>query len=97
MSGSLYVSLIILITASEHAWTSQFKGNANVVLRKTIADLLNKDGNSHARLTCIINSSGTGKSRMVDELGTEIITVPMCLRPNGPRGFTISSFFMTCL
>jgi hypothetical protein len=27
-----------------------------------------------------VNSSGTGKSRMVDELGKTIITVPMCLR-----------------
>ncbi len=29
------------------------------------------------RLTTIVNSSGTGKSRMVDQLGKEIITVPI--------------------
>jgi hypothetical protein len=83
------------VTATKSAWRYKFQGNANIVLRKTIEDRLNMDRNSYARLTWIVNSSGTGKSRMVDELGTEIITVPMCLRQAGSTGFAFSSFFMT--
>jgi len=33
-----------------------------------------------------LNSSGTGKSRLVDEVSKSIITVPMCLRPEGSHG-----------
>lgn len=86
-----------IITATKRAWDFEFRGNANIVLRKTIEDLLNKDRNSHARLTWIMNSDGTGKSRMVDELGKEIIMVPMCLREAESTGSTFSSFFMTCI
>ncbi|KAF8311127.1 uncharacterized protein EI90DRAFT_3098004 [Cantharellus anzutake] len=67
--------------ATTQAWSGEFKGDLANVLFETIADDLSKDKTPYARLTTIINSSGTGKSRMVDELGKEIITVPMCLRP----------------
>jgi hypothetical protein len=67
----------------------KFQGNA------TIADFLSKDRAPYARLTSIINSFGTGKLRMVDQLGREIITVPMCLRQAGSTGFATKSFVMT--
>jgi hypothetical protein len=60
-----------------------------MVLLETIADLLNKKRSPYARLTSIVNSSGTGKSRMVDQLGTKIITVPMCLRSAGTQGILL--------
>ncbi|KAF8331932.1 uncharacterized protein EI90DRAFT_3154338, partial [Cantharellus anzutake] len=66
------------------AWDSTFKGDLANVLLETIADYLSEDGTPH--LASIINSSGTGKSRMVDQLGKGIISVPMCLRP-GSEGF----------
>jgi hypothetical protein len=49
--------------------------------------------NPYTRHAPIVNSSGTGKSRMVDELATQIITVPMCLREAGTQGFTSRAFF----
>lgn len=66
--------------ATKLAWDSGFKGDLARVLFDTIADYLSNDRTPYARLTTIVNSSGTGKSRMVDQLGTDIITVPMCLR-----------------
>jgi hypothetical protein len=81
-----------VIIATELAWNSEFKGNAEMVLLETIADLLNKKRSPYARLTSIVNSSGTGKSRMVDQLGIKIITVPMCLRSAGTQGILLFLF-----
>lgn len=74
------------MTETEHAWSQEYKGYASTVLLKSIADFLNKERQPYARQTNIMNSSGTGKSRMVDELARRIITVPMCLRPNKNQG-----------
>ncbi|KAF8494140.1 hypothetical protein F5888DRAFT_1848288 [Russula emetica] len=73
--------------ATKDAWGGKYKGDLADVLRETIADYLFKDRTPYARLTTVVNSSGTGKSRMVDQLGTEIITVPMCLRQGRRQGF----------
>ena len=81
-----------MILATELAWNSTFQGNAERVLLETIADLLDKKRSPYARLTSIVNSSGTGKSRIVDQLGMTIITVPMCLRPEGSQGIIHSPF-----
>jgi hypothetical protein len=86
-----------LITASLHAWVAAFQGEAANVLLDTIADYLNKKRKGvYSRHTSIVNSSGTGKSRIVDEVAAKIITVPMCLRDVGTRGFTFRAFFLTC-
>ncbi|KAM6503962.1 hypothetical protein JOM56_000905 [Amanita muscaria] len=78
----------IFSTAAEGAWETDFKGNAAEVLLTTISNYLKKErGNVYARHASIVNSSGTGKSRMVDQMALEIITVPMCLRAHGTRGF----------
>ena len=76
------------ITATVEAWSSDFKGNAADVLLATISDYLNKDRKYYARLANVVNSSGTGKSRMVDEISRKIISVPMCLRGGGSKGLT---------
>ncbi|KAI0255536.1 hypothetical protein BJV78DRAFT_1176571 [Lactifluus subvellereus] len=60
------------------AWNSSFRDNTADVLLTTISDYPNGD---------IVNSSGTGKSRTVDEVAREILTVPMCLREDGSQGF----------
>ncbi|KIL59036.1 hypothetical protein M378DRAFT_284568 [Amanita muscaria Koide BX008] len=74
--------------AAEGAWETDFKGNAAEVLLTTISNSLRKErGNIYARHASIVNSSGTGKSRMVDQMALEIITVPMCLRADGSRGY----------
>jgi hypothetical protein len=43
------------------------------------------------RHTSIVNSSGTGKSRAVDQVAMDVITVPMCLRDDGSQGATFGS------
>jgi hypothetical protein len=48
--------------------------------------------------TCFVNSSGTGKSRIVHEVATKIITVPMCFRLEETQGFAFCAFFvLACL
>jgi len=69
------------------AWGGEFIGDLANVFIEIIADYLSKDRHPYARMTTIVNSSGTGKSRMVDQLGTEIIVVPMCLRRGRSEGF----------
>jgi hypothetical protein len=85
------------MTATERAWDEAFKGNTAAVLLKTISNFLDKKRQPYSRQATIVNSSGTGKSRMVDELATKIITVPMCLRPEGSQGYPFCSFFFACL
>jgi hypothetical protein len=80
-------------TATVRAWNTTFKGDAATVLFNTISDLLNPKVVAYARSTCIINSSGTGKSRMVDELSMSIITLSMCLRSHGSRGIVPPYYF----
>jgi hypothetical protein len=67
---------------------------------KTISNYLSRNRPVYARHVSIVNSSGTGKSRIVDEVAREIITVPMCLREDGTQGFDpVPSFFdvlITC-
>jgi hypothetical protein len=77
----------ITADATTGAWDGAFKGDLAGVLFDTIADYLSKDRTPYARLTTVVNSSGTGKSRMVDRLGTETVTVPMCIRQTRREGF----------
>ncbi|KAI0295042.1 hypothetical protein B0F90DRAFT_1820770 [Multifurca ochricompacta] len=75
------------IQATLRAWGSPFKGNAATSLLLTIESYLDKRRDVYARQTSIVNSSGTGKSRMVDEVATKIITIPICLRSSKSQGF----------
>jgi hypothetical protein len=88
-----------LITATTYAWNSAFKGDRAHSLFDTIADYLSRERTPYARLTTVVNSSGTGKSRMVDQLGIDVITVPMCLRQKEDEGFQFCFIFisMACL
>ena len=88
-----------MIIATKLAWEGEFKGDLAVVLLGTVADYLSKDKTPYARSTTIVNSSGTGKSRMVDQLGTEVIVVPMCLRQKKSSGSSFCFIFisMSCL
>ncbi|KAM6489485.1 hypothetical protein JOM56_015042 [Amanita muscaria] len=82
------VEKVQLSDTAKYAWESEFKGDAADVLLTTVSDYLNNERKGvYARHASTINSSGTGKSRMVDQIGMEIITVPMCLRQDGSKGF----------
>jgi hypothetical protein len=79
-------------TASVKAWSDQFKGKAAKVLLQTIVNYLAKVRTPYTRHAPIVNSLGTGKLQMVDELATQIITVLMCLREAGTQGYTSRAF-----
>jgi hypothetical protein len=74
------------MTAIEFAWKRAFEGDAATVLLETISSYLDKKKVPYSRQATIVNSSGTGKSRMVDQLAKKIITVPMCFRPDKSTG-----------
>jgi len=90
-------SWLFCILAAVDAWGSNFQGNAAKVLLATISNFLSKQRTVYSRHTCIVNSSGTGKSRMVDELSREVITVPMCLREAGSQGLISRALLLTYL
>ncbi|KAI0245004.1 hypothetical protein BJV78DRAFT_1270708, partial [Lactifluus subvellereus] len=56
----------VSVDATVRAWSSTFKGDAANVLLATISNYLDKQRDPYTRQTSIVNSSGTGKSRMVD-------------------------------
>ena len=55
-----------------------YQGDYATLLRKTISDYLTDD-NVLARFTTFVQSSGMGKSRMVDEMARKVIVLPVCL------------------
>ncbi|KAI0259413.1 hypothetical protein BC834DRAFT_974295 [Gloeopeniophorella convolvens] len=71
------------------SWDLQYQGNATHVLLAIISDYLKTKRNTYAPLASIINSSGTGKSRMVDELAKTIISVPCACGMRNPKGFRL--------
>ena len=72
-----------------------FRGDAAKALLKTISVYLVQQ-KVYAQHAVIVNSSGTGKSRMVDELAKTIITVPMCLRGPKSSGWIYYCSRFTC-
>jgi hypothetical protein len=93
ISASGYFVDIFLVV--ELSWDRKFEGPAADALLHTISTHLTKlpsgsgSPSSYANCAPLVNSSGTGKSRMVDELSKRVITVPMCLRGHGTNGSVI--------
>jgi hypothetical protein len=54
--------------ATMNSWTSEFKSKLIDYLLRRISDLLNMHQDPYAQYTAIINSLGTEKSYMVNEL-----------------------------
>ena len=65
------------------AWRRTYHGDSEKILLKAVDDLdkLEPDHN-YAKIIPIIQSSGTGKSRTVDNVGKQRILFPICLREN---------------
>jgi hypothetical protein len=68
-------------TAVEEAWNTEFKGVGHQLFRAGL-DQMNKDRGMklYANFVPIVQSSGMGKSRLVDETAKSIFTIPFCLR-----------------
>ncbi|KDQ13786.1 hypothetical protein BOTBODRAFT_188265 [Botryobasidium botryosum FD-172 SS1] len=64
-----------------HAWEGPYEGNAALDFRLTLDDMNSKRGEKlYANFVSLVQSSGTGKSRLLDEIAKTVFTIPFCLR-----------------
>ncbi|KZV72595.1 hypothetical protein PENSPDRAFT_649536, partial [Peniophora sp. CONT] len=75
--------------ATLSSWTYTYQGTAHDVLWEHITDHSGRNVEFYSPFCSIVQSSGTGKSRCIDELSKEHLVVPMCLAA-GPNGFPAS-------
>ncbi|KAI0291191.1 hypothetical protein B0F90DRAFT_1824119 [Multifurca ochricompacta] len=69
------------------SWNREYEGTGMELLCAIITAYNSDTGPIYVRHASILNSPGTGKSRMVDELAKKIVTVPICLRDPQIKGF----------
>ena len=69
-----------------HSWDATFCGNTAEILLMTISAYLDKQRHFYAHFATMVNSSGTGKSHMVDQVAMKVITIPMCLCDHEHKG-----------
>ena len=63
------------------AWSTEYRGKSAESLLQSIDDVHNQPvERRYAKIVRIIQSSGTGKSRTVDEIAKTRILFPLCLR-----------------
>ena len=70
-------------SAIKRAWDTKFVGRAHERLLNRLASLApnkNPDSAPYWNVLPIMQSSGMGKSRTVDELAKMVFTIPICLR-----------------
>ncbi|KDQ17872.1 hypothetical protein BOTBODRAFT_185297 [Botryobasidium botryosum FD-172 SS1] len=68
--------------ATAKAWEGPFQGDAAFDFRMALDNMNDKRGQKlYANFVSIIQSSGMGKSRLLDETAKAIFTIPFCLRP----------------
>jgi hypothetical protein len=78
------------------AWDIDFRGDHHDFLKQHItraARKRNRTSSEDKAFVTFVQSSGTGKSRMVKELSKTIFTLPFCFRdrrnPSGELGFSV--------
>ncbi|KIL63618.1 hypothetical protein M378DRAFT_24971 [Amanita muscaria Koide BX008] len=75
-------------SATEKAWNEQYIGSAADRFYDTIKGQCTRgDPVVYARYASILQSSGMGKSRMIDELSKKHLVLPINLRPSSDEGF----------
>lgn len=76
------VQLLTFELATEKLWVYPFQGDAHLKLRDTIMHMNQErmPTQAYANMMSIIQSSGTGKSRLVDKLAEVVFTLPFNLR-----------------
>lgn len=63
------------------AWNFKYHGDTHRILLRAIDELHALPvQNNYAKIIPIVQSSGTGKSKTVDQVAKERILLPMCLR-----------------
>jgi len=61
----------------EMSWATKYKGNRHLEL---LESLQNTKGRDYAHVLAIVQSSGYGKSRLVNELAKLVFTIPINVR-----------------
>jgi hypothetical protein len=82
------------LEATVQSWRCDFKGEADEILFAILKNYLSwtqvlddVSDSPYANLVPIVNSDGTGKSRVVDQLGRKhCFVIPLCLRGKGTNG-----------
>ena len=80
--------LLIVFLATENAWTTQYRGEAPEALWIRIKKAMNQPGR-YARYLAIVQSSGTGKSRMIEELSKKHLVIPVNLQGSLDTGLSL--------
>ncbi|KAJ2932242.1 hypothetical protein H1R20_g4866, partial [Candolleomyces eurysporus] len=76
------------MSATEYTWTVQYVGDAAEALWSYLNRLANESSlNLYARYASVVQSSGTGKSRAVDEMSKKHFVIPINLRASGTTGY----------
>jgi hypothetical protein len=64
-------------------WNLEYRGHANKILLQAIDEVYSlPEMKYYSRIVPVVQSSGTGKSRTVDEIAKERILFSVCLREN---------------
>lgn len=79
-------SITVSHKATLSSWDIDYVGNADDLLYDHIKNYSEKDS-KFARYTSIVQSSGMGKSRTIDELSKKHLVVPLNLREDSNGDF----------
>ena len=72
---------LVSILATELAWKTPFRGSGARLFQRCLYDMNNSRSNKlFANFLALIQSSGFGKSKLVDEVAKLIFTIPFCFR-----------------
>jgi hypothetical protein len=84
--------------ATVKSWNQVYVGSAANCLYDTIRDhCVTKDPTIYARYAAILQSSGMGKSRTIDELSKEHFVIPINLRPSADTGLSRLAILSFCI
>jgi len=87
------------VLAIEDSWTAAFVGTSPLKgLKEHVVEQLNLGKSkatkpAYGRYCSIVQSSGMGKSRLLDELSKEFFLIPINLRPSNGRGLSFHLYF----
>jgi len=70
-------------------WTDKYYGQSLAAFRDKLSNAEHHWGEQeyYAKTFCIVQSSGTGKSRLIEEFGKGVMTMSFALRKEGDTGF----------
>ncbi len=76
------MSSIDHLSAIESSWTREYAGN----IADSVWGYARDNNMGHVKYAFILQSSGTGKSRAIDELAKSHFSLPICLREDHAAG-----------